>query len=277
MNDTDARRDCPAMPALVEWFDGTLDHDAADRVEQHLDRCGRCRRTLLDWSGRIGAVGLDAISGECPDTETLAAYGAGALDAPAAAEVERHLQQCARCVPALQHIIMLQRQMQPEPVAETIATEAVPGRAVAPSPATLPLWKRGIKGDLFFPARGRVASLTSWWQWLRDSLTPTMWPRAALAAVAVLVLAIGITRFIQPSNQLQEMHARSGERVEMVEITADTPGRARPALDEPAVLRVARGTQARWLETSGEWTRIELTDGRRVWVEKQMVMQIHEE
>jgi hypothetical protein len=166
--------------------------------------------------------------------------------------------------------------MQPEPVAETIATEAVPGRAVAPSPATLPLWKRGIKGDLFFPARGGVASLTSWWQWLRESLTPTVWPRAALAAVAVLVLAIGLTRFIQSTNQLPQMRARSGEQVEMVEITVDTPGRARPALDEPVVLRVAHGTRARWLEASGEWTRIELADGRRVWVEKQTVLQLRE-
>ena len=59
----------------------------------------------------------------------------------------------------------------------------------------------------------------SWWQWLRESLTPTIWPRAALAAAAVLVLAIGVTRFIQPSDQLQQMRARSGERVDMVEIT----------------------------------------------------------
>jgi anti-sigma factor RsiW len=267
MNDTDARHDCPAMPALVEWFDGTLDHGAADRIEGHLTDCGRCRRSLLDWSERAGVgIGSAAPTPECPDAEILVAYRAAALDASAAADVERHLQQCARCVPALQHIIMLQRQMQPEPVAETIATEAVFGRAVAPSPVTLPLWKRGMKGDL-----------SSWWQWLRESLTSTAWPRAALAAAAVLVLAVGITRFIQPSNQLQEMHGRSGEHAAMVEMTADTDGHARPALDEPVVVRVARGTQARWLEASGEWTRIELADGRRVWVETTMVIQVHNE
>jgi hypothetical protein len=116
--------------------------------------------------------------------------------------------------------------------------------------------------------RGKVSARYRW-----RFITPATWPRAALAAAAVLVLAIGITRFIQPSNQLREMRARSGERVEMIEITADTPGHVRPAADEPVVVRVARGTQARWLETSGEWTRIELADGRRVWVEKQTVTQ----
>jgi anti-sigma factor RsiW len=264
MNNTDAHHDCPAMPTLVEWFDGTLAHDAADRVEGHLADCGRCRQSLLDWSERAGAVPA-AATPDCPDAETLVAYGAATLDARRAAEVEQHLHACARCVRVAQHGMILQRQMQPELAAAANATDAVPDRALASSPVSLPLWKRGTKGDL-----------SAWWQWLRDSLTPTMWPRAALAAVAVLVLAIGITRFIQSPNQLQQMHARSGEQVEMVEITADTPGRARPALDEPVVLRVARGTQARWLESSGEWTRIELADGRRVWVEKQTVMQLRQ-
>jgi anti-sigma factor RsiW len=260
MNDTDARHDCPAMPTLVEWFDGTLDHDAADRIEQHLDRCGRCRQSLLRWSERAGAgIGSASETPECPDAETLVAYGAATLDASAAADVERHLHACARCVRVAQSITVLTRQLQNEPPAKaTVSTSAIE------------------RAEMRATVRPRLTGTASaWWQWLRESLTPTVWPRAAFAAAVVLVLAIGITRFIQPLNQLQEMHGRSGERVEMVEITADTPGRARPAFDEPVVLRVARGTQARWLEASGEWTRIELADGRRVWVETTTVRQVH--
>jgi len=261
MNDTDARHDCPAMPTLVEWFDGTLDHDAADRIEGHLTDCGRCRRSLLDWSERAGVgIGSAAPTPECPDAEILVAYRAAALDASAAADVERHLHACARCVHVAQSITAFTRELQNEPPAEaTVAAGAIE--------------RAEVRGTV----RARVpGTVSAWWQWLRELLTPTVWPRAALAAAAVLVLAIGITRFIQPSSQPQQMHARSGEQVEIVEITADTPGRARPAFDEPVVLRVARGTQARWLEASGEWTRIELADGRRVWVEKQTVMQHRE-
>jgi anti-sigma factor RsiW len=261
MNDTDARHDCPAMPTLVEWFDGTLDHDAADRIEGHLTDCGRCRQSLLDWSERAAVgIGSAAATPECPDAETLVAYGAAALNASAAADVERHLQACGRCVRVAQSITTLNRQLQGEPPAEAMVAADATERTK-------------VRGTV----RPRVIETVSvWWQWLRESLTPTVWPRAALAAVAVLVLAIGLTRFIQSTNQLPQMRARSGEQVEMVEITVDTPGRARPALDEPVVLRVAHGTRARWLEASGEWTRIELADGRRVWVEKQTVLQLRE-
>jgi hypothetical protein len=319
MNEADARRECPAMPALVDWFEGALNPDAADRIEQHLDRCGCCRQSLLRWSERIGAVALGAISGECPDVETLVAYSAAALDATAATEVERHLRRCARCVPALQHIMVLQRQMQPEVGVQSSATlpawklvfahisvfltrAARRGRTAGESNSPAESWEKSSKddsrqtvgvglsrlgsagkrprseaGDVGHDPHWAKGELPFWWTRLRELLMPPAWPRAALAAAAVLVLAIGITRFIQPTGRSQEMRARSGGQIETVEITADTAGRARPALDEPVVLRVTRGTQARWLETSGEWTRIELADGRRVWVEKQSVTQSRSE
>jgi anti-sigma factor RsiW len=304
MNNAHAQRNCPAMAALVEWFDGSLAPDAADATERHLTDCSRCRQMLLDWSERVGATALDAIPGECPDTETLVAYCAAALDATAAAEVERHLRRCARCVPALQHIMVLQRQM--EPAAEAASTAAVLVRAAGESnspaesreksseddsretvgvglsrlgstqPGNSTPWRRymGARADLF---RGWAVRWRLWWQRLGPLLTSASWPRAALATAAALVLAIGITRFVLPSGQIQEMRGRSGEHVVAIEITADTVGRARPALDEPVVERIARGTQAQWLETSGEWTRIELADGRRVWVENNTVGQIREE
>lgn len=263
MNTTDAYRECPAMPLLIEWFDGTLDDDAGGRVEKHLDSCGACRQSLLDWSERVSATAApEVLSAECPDSETLVAYCVATLDARNAAEVEIHLRGCARCLQAAQHVMRLQRQMERKSSAGSapFAVRLFFGRRPTPRAGQRRLKPAATEGP-------RVLA--------RGMLAPAAWPRATLAAAAMLVLAIGVTRFVLPSRDIQQMHGRSGEHAATVEITSDTAGRARPAMDEPVVEHIARGTRAQWLETSGKWTRIELADGRRVWVEKQMVMKIH--
>jgi len=271
MKPTDTRPDCPSVPSLVEWFDGLLDADAADAVEQHLDRCAACRGILLDWTERVGlpagAVRLAPVGpADCIDAETLIAYGAAAdaLVSSAAVQVEAHLQRCARCVEALRHVMALQRQMTdaaPAAAASELATvsEAAPMHSVASA-----------------ASRRLARALTEWRRRLGALLTPSMWPAAALATAAVVVLVIGVARLMLPGAQWQEMRVRSGERAVVVEVTAATVGRARPAVDEPIVLRLTRGTHAQWLEAAGDWTRIELADGRRVWVETRALAEVHE-
>ena len=48
--------------------------------------------------------------------------------------------------------------------------------------------------------------------------------------------------------------------------TEGSPARARPGDDEPILATLSRGTIVTRLDESGEWTRVQLADGRRVWV-----------
>ena len=58
----------------------------------------------------------------------------------------------------------------------------------------------------------------------------------------------------------------AGARV-VVQVSGDNvSARTRPSDDEPVVATLGRGTVATKLEESGDWTRIEMLDGRRVWV-----------
>jgi hypothetical protein len=251
-----AQAECPPRAQLIDWFDGLLATNEAERIERHLDGCQRCRRALLDWSEPVRSPNGMA-SGECLDEEALVAYAAAAttvLPRPVA-EIERHLQHCVRCVGALQHLMRLPQQV------EAAAGPATEVRRVVAAPTA---------------AAARATALR-WFERARDLFTPGMWPRAAWAAAAVLVLAIGVSRFVGSRGDYQQSRARSAEQVALVEVTADTPGHARPAADEPVVLQLARGTRARWLETAGMWTRIELADGRRVWLQSKMVMKVPNE
>jgi SH3-like domain-containing protein len=94
------------------------------------------------------------------------------------------------------------------------------------------------------------------------------WPAlGAVAATALLVLVI--VRFLPGGADVQ---FRGVPRPAKVEVIADSViARARPSDAEPIVATLGRGTQVTQLEQSGEWTRIELADGRRVWVRSHAV------
>jgi Putative zinc-finger len=248
-----APAECPSLSQLVDWFDGLLESRDAAQIERHLDGCERCRRALLDWSER-DASPSGTPSADCIDDETLVAYASAAPTAlpPAAAEIERHLQHCVRCVGSLQDLMRFPQQVEAAAGSETDV-------------------RRGLASP---PAVGARAAGLRWFERVRDVFTPGMWPRAAWAAVAVLVLAIGVSRFVGSGVEYSQPRPRSAGQVALVEVTADTPGYARPAADEPVVLQLGRGTRARWLETAGTWTRIELADGRRVWLESKKVVHV---
>ena len=246
--------DCPASSVLTDWFDGVLDEHAADHVEEHLDRCVSCRCWLDDWSERStgGALGASA---ECPDAETLVAYctASPSADPAGTARVERHLRECEACVRAVAHIMTVEQQRQ---------RSAAPAAAAAASPARVRTRAAG---------REVMEAAAAWWQRLRETLMPNVWAGSALAATAALVLALGVSRLMQPAGPAEEMRMRGAQPGVTVEIATDTVGRVRPSAAEPVVAPLARGTQARRLEASNGWTRIELADGRRVWVQTETV------
>ncbi len=261
MTDTHTNPGCPALSTLAEWFEGTLDQREADRVEQHFDHCSRCRERALDWSEGLEPVATDvAVPAGCIDAETLVAYGAkeSGLARSAVARIEQHLQRCTRCVGNLQHVMRLQRQLD----------AAGPIPALATQPAT----------EVLIPQTTAAAHLRlmkpTWWQRLSDLLTPKVWTGAAFAAAMALVIAIGVSRFTSPSGPDEEMRVRNATQAVTAEVTTDTVGRPRPSADEPVLVELSRGTQARWLEAQGNWTRIELADGRRVWVPSAAVARI---
>ncbi|MBX3025084.1 zf-HC2 domain-containing protein [bacterium] len=234
------RHSCPAFAELVAWLDGALDGADEDRIEAHLDACASCRARLLEWRDRLGARdAAEEPTPECPDDERLIAYaeGSAALGASAEADVERHLRQCGRCASVLQRIMAA-----PLPEAPV---EAVRPVEVERAPAA--------------PARRIGAWLGALREWL--TLPPLQW---AVAAAAVLVLAVGVSRFAMPGTPLDQM--RDSAPAANAEVVADVVAHARPDAAEPVVARLRSGTRGAWLEASGSWTRLELADGRRVWV-----------
>jgi anti-sigma factor RsiW len=267
MAQTVSHPDCPALATLIEWVDGTLDGAGADRVERHLDRCSGCRRRALDWSAQLASAPAAAeVPAGCLDAETLVAYCAagGGLDRAAAAHIETHLQQCTRCVATLRQFMRLQRESAAGEAAAALRTDSA---AAAGAGAV-----ESARAD----QRVRAA-VPAWWEWVRDLLTPRLWTGAALAATLAVIVAVGVSHFVSPSGPYEEMRVRDATHAAGVEVTTDTVGRPRPSADEPALVELSRGTQARWLEANGEWTRIELADGRRVWVDSQAVARVRSE
>lgn len=227
---------CPSRAVLVDWLDGLLEMSEEDRIEAHLDECADCRAALLAWQERLGGAG--APSAGCPDDETIVAYGteSSRLDALAIGRLERHLSSCEHCAQLLQRVVT--------PLPDDVAAPAV-----APPPTRL-------------VAKVSVASwIGAWLASLRGAVSlDVRWPALA-AAAALLITVVRFATPMGPDNQVRDLVPAAA-----VEVVTDTVGYARPAAGEPIVATLPRGSVGRWLEVSGEWTRIELADGRRVWV-----------
>lgn len=265
MNRTESDPHCPLLPELAEWFDGLLDVPDAERIEHHLGGCGRCRQMLLDWSDRVVTVAPSATapaSNECLDDELLVAYAvATTTRAPTTvAGVERHLRRCTRCVRTLQRTMRLQLQME-----DTAADARTP--VAAPEP---------LRAAASHPPAGFAGVASQWWESVRALFMPALWPRTAFAALGILVLTIGVSQFVAPPVTTEIDRVRDAGPKGTVEVSVTIAGYARPAVDEPVVVQLARGTRARWLETADEWTRIELADGRRVWVQSTSLKRVAE-
>lgn len=227
---------CPSRAVLVDWFDDLLEASEEGRIEAHLDECADCRAALLAWQERLADAG--APSAGCPDDETIVAYGteSSRLDALAIGRLEHHLSSCEHCTQLLQRVVT--------PLPDDVAAPAVAPRA---TPVVAKVWVASRIGAWLAALRGAVS-------------LDVRWP-ALVAAAALLITVVRFATPMGPDKQVRDLVPAAA-----VEVVTDTVGYARPAAGEPIVATLPRGSEGRWLEVSGEWTRIELADGRRVWV-----------
>ena len=188
----------------------------------------------------------------CLDEETLVAYTEAELSRDEAAHAEVHLRKCARCVGEVQRLIELR-----------VAMETVPTPCEAPSPSPVVAQRAATAGLLGRVVAGWLEQLA---EWLRSALDvlPRPWPAAAL--VAVTALAIVVIAGLLPTGR-SDMGIRGVSAPVKFEVVVEgVPAHARPGDDEPVVATLSRGTLVNRLEEAQGWTRVELPDGRRVWV-----------
>jgi anti-sigma factor RsiW len=215
----------------------------------------------------------------CLDEETLVAYSEAELTAVEAARAEQHLQQCTHCVSEVQRLTHLRAAMESPQKAETSSLASEGLEAAAPLGETQPLALRSRlspaasrraparENRRFWYSAGvraqEMLSLLRHWLESIGRIQVQPWPAlGAVAATALLVLVV--VRFL-PGRADVQFRGIPGPL--KVQITTDSAiARARPSDAEPLVATLGRGTQATRLAQSGEWTRIELPDGRRVWV-----------
>ncbi len=90
------------------------------------------------------------------------------------------------------------------------------------------------------------------------------WPAAGL--VAVTALAIVVIAGLLPTGESGTGVRGVPAPVKLEVVVDGVAAHARPGEDEPVIATLNRGTLVNRLEESQGWTRIELPDGRRVWV-----------
>jgi len=282
---------CPSATTLSAWLDDELDASESLPIRNHLESCAACREQVVGWmqavsglpaaEARDTAVLLPRPLGEgrgegatnCVDEEILVSYAEAEMTAAEAALAEQHLRQCTHCVREIQRLIHLRMAMESPPQKAEISSLA----------SSLSLWERACPEPLD-AARDRLvegvgvrgqallARCREWIEWI-SATSAKPWPAlGAVAATALLVLVI--VRLLPGGAEVQ---FRGVPRSAKVQVIADNViARARPSDEEPIVATLGRGTQATQLEESGGWTRIELPDGRRVWVQSQVVMPLHD-
>jgi len=265
---------CPSATTLSAWLDDELDVGESLLIRSHLQECAACREQVVGWTHAVsklpaaeakGAAALlprplgegrgEGVTG-CLDEETLVAYSEAELTAAEAALTEQHLRQCTHCVSEVQGLIQIRRAMESPPQKAEIRS-----LASAERPALSSVEGVGVR------ARALLARCREWIEWI-SATSAKPWP--ALGAVAVTaLLVLVIVRFLPGGADVQFRGIPGPVKVEV--IANSVIARARPSDAEPIVATLGRGTQATQLEQSGGWTRIELPDGRRVWVRSQAV------
>jgi hypothetical protein len=270
---------CPPEQTLSTWMDDELDGVQARRLQAHAERCVDCCEQVLGWlhavaevqsetSVRLGQDGAKADIGlvarirpepsgdgqaegptTCLDEETLVAYSEAALRRDEAGHAEEHLKKCVRCVSEVQRLIGLR-----------VAMEVPPAPSEAPSPSTAPNLGTVVAGWLAWLA-----------EWLRSGLGALARPWPAAGLVAVTALAVVVIARLLPMGDADVQLRGAPAPVKFEVIVDGVVAHARPSDDEAVVAMLSRGTILNRLEESQGWTRIELPDGRRVWVRSEAV------
>jgi len=260
--------ECPSAPTLSAWLDEELDTPTSERTRSHVRECAVCREQALSWVEAVRvlaghpthtatpSVGHDDAAASatppgCLDEERLLAYCDAHLSADEALRAEQHLGECGRCVGEVQRLIAVRVAIE-----ETVQ---------APVPVAPP--QRGGKVHRWVGAlRATVRSA--------GNTVARSWPALGMLT-ATAVLAVVVARLLPSGGSGNDIRYRSVAGTAQVAIVADdVVARARPGNDQAAVVTLERGTVASHLEESNDWTRIQLADGRRVWVRSTQVARI---
>ncbi len=252
---------CPSHTMLSTWLDDEVNGGESQDIRSHLEGCRACREQVLNWVQVVRDAATAShpehdsrapttMPAGCLDEEMLVAYSEAELSGDDAARAEQHLSGCSRCVAEVQRLIGLRVSM----------GEAAIGMAAAQAEVGEPGGSVLLVGATWLVARIR--------EFVRaiGQIFTQPWP--ALGAVAAAaVLTIVIARLLPTGSDVGEIQFRGVPEPRRVEVVSDSvTARARPGDDQPIVATLGRGTVGTRLEDSAEWTRIELRDGRRVWV-----------
>ena len=119
----------------------------------------------------------------------------------------------------------------------------------------------------------RVAALRALVQSVGNALARP-WPAVGMVA-ATAMLVVVVARLLPSGGGGDDIRYRSIAGTAQVAVMADdVVAQARPGDDQAAITALKRGTVASRLEETNEWTRIQLADGRRVWVRSTQVAPI---
>lgn len=258
--------ECPSATALSAWLDDEPDTATSERTRTHVRECQVCREQALTWVEAVRvlpshpsrsatpfvrseeAASCGPGSEGCLDAERLVAYCDAQLSTDETVHAEQHLGECGRCVGEVQRLIAVRVAME-----ET---------AEGPMPAAPP--------QRVGEVRRRAASLPAMVQSIRSALARPWLAAGMLAATAML--AVVVTRLLPSGGSRDDIRYRGSAGTAQVAVLADdVVAQARPGNDQALVVTLKRGTVASRLEESNEWTRIQLADGRRVWVHSTQV------
>lgn len=266
----DGDRSCPPEELLSAWMDDELDAGQAGSIRAHLERCDSCRERALGCQRAFSEIRaeaslhscfrendgqtpiLDRAPATCLDEETLVAYSEAELSRDEAAQAETHLRGCAHCVGEVQRLVELR-----------VAMEAPRAPSEAPLPSAVVAERAATAAHLGSVVAGWLARLA---EWLQSGLSVLARPWPAAGLVAATALALVVIAGLLPRGS-SDLRARGAPAPVKFEVVVDAvAAHARPGDDEPIVATLSRGTVVNRLEESKGWTRIELPDGRRVWV-----------
>lgn len=240
---------CPPTESLSAWLDDDLGVAESQSIRGHLEACAACRAEVLRWVHVARDLSAPAAAeveptADCLDEETLVAYSEAELGDSAGAAAEAHLRTCVRCVGEVQRLVRLRGAIAPAAADEN----HVPAR---------PAWLDRVRAAV--QAFGRSVARP--------------WPALGLVAATAMLMVV-VARVV-PTGESAGVRLRGGVEPVQVEVAVGSvAAHARPGEGQPVVATLSGGTFAIQLEQQQGWTRIQLADGRRVWVQTTAIAQV---
>ncbi len=125
---------CSSPPPLTDdEISAAADGNASRRVRAHLERCAFCAGRVAEARRVERALARTLRRFDCPSAQSLGEFALGLAERSTAADIERHLDLCARCSAEL---LELRSALEAEPAPETRSAPArrAPRRAWMPHP-----------------------------------------------------------------------------------------------------------------------------------------------